>query len=460
MLNLAWRHVRQHFGQWCAVALVETVVGVLVTWSLGLVIAGAQAGGDVAQAYGSIGGVQLVFVALTGVGCIVVITRMVVAMCRTEIAQWQLAGVLPRRAAVTVLTVVMLCALLGCSVADVVAAVSWPVFSSFVASSGLPTFPGLHTSIPAAGVWSGWGASVLSAFIAGLLTMRSTMRIEPVELVRLHPMRTTRMGKGSSAWLVFWLTCLVAAYWGISRIPHTDSPESLESSMSGYWGCGLLLLLALQAGSPIIFPFTFRQVSRLVPQRRGTAGFTARANVARRGAYTQVMALPLVLGAGILGSLYGMVAQTRDTAQLLGDGNIHVSPWRQMVLLFAGPVIIAIVTGIGTVFATSRQRSLDLERLRALGISTPTMAVSMVLEFMIYMLGTTVLCYVVLWINSILFATALRHGPLPGAHTAWPGPMPALIIAVGCLVSLGSAAALVAGRTLQQTRQQRHLMAS
>jgi len=223
---------------------------------------------------------------------------------------------------------------------------------------------------------------------------------------------------------------------------------------SAYWGCALLaMMVALAIGRPL--GLIFRAICLLLPSGDGVGIYLTKAAVLRRSVYSSAMVAPLLVGEGAVGSIYGMDQQIRGTTDILGVVGASISPPRQMMLVFGGSVLVTMATGVGVVFATSRQRWIDLSRLRAMGVGVAVLLGGMLLEFIIYFIGTSEICYLALSVNGFMIARAMDEGPVPGSHFVSPSLVPLAIIASGVLVSLLCALMFVGARTLDRWRNPR-----
>lgn len=97
-LKIAINSVARGAASWLALIITSAVLMVVLTLSIGLIVAGASARGEIQEAYVSMGGVALGFTVLTGL----ISFRLVVSTCvrlqRQDVALWQIAGVLPTAA--------------------------------------------------------------------------------------------------------------------------------------------------------------------------------------------------------------------------------------------------------------------------------------------------------------------------------------------------------------------------
>jgi putative ABC transport system permease protein len=450
MVFLGLKELRRQGRAWASVVFVQLVTSLLLALSLGLTISGATQGtGDVQGEYSSLGGVQIGFVVLAGIACVAVMTRIVVSMNRAAIAQWQLAGLSPRRASRTIFLMTVMSALAGCSIGAALGLVAWKPFGAFVLSASMPFLPALREPMGVAPALGAFAAGVSTCVVAAALNLRKVSRIEAVEVVRLHPMAASGRSwkRGSLALLL--LGGLGAAYWGISVAAPITNADDLGGIVGSYWGCALLLILVTVAAGDVVFPAVFRVVCAFLPRSLGVSAFLARGGVMRRGCYSSAMLVPLLVAGGVVGSTYGMVYQAMDVARVLGADAGTMSPPRQMLLIFGAPVIVAMSTTVATVFATSRQSLKDVAQLLVLGTSRAAVVRSTILEHVVYLLATLSLCYGILCVNGWFVAFALSRGPVPGARFVAPGWAPLLVIGSGSALALLVALLPIAGRALR-----------
>lgn len=137
-LKIAINSVARGAASWLALIITSAVLMVVLTLSIGLIVAGASARGEIQEAYVSMGGVALGFTVLTGL----ISFRLVVSTCvrlqRQDVALWQIAGVLPTAALAIMIVEIFLVTIVSALLGGLTAMVLWPEYTHFVDDSGLP----------------------------------------------------------------------------------------------------------------------------------------------------------------------------------------------------------------------------------------------------------------------------------------------------------------------------------
>lgn len=409
-------------GRRAWVALVVSVLGMGVVFALllGLVIVGAGTSGEAQDAFAAVGGVALGFSVLTGVVNLSQVARVSVFLRRRPMAQWQVAGVLPRQAFAVVWAQVILVCVLGGVVAAMLAPVMWVPFSEFVRGAGLPSAPGLSGPIPiTATAWAA-ATSVLVGSIGGLRAARLSAR--PDVLSALQGVQEPSGRRQQWATLLRGMAVVLlcvgvgALYWAISRVPVRTEDE-LGDFLTVYPGMGMLLLvvIALAAG-PLVTGLT-RTVARLVPVRDATlGGYLASRQAASRVDHTRGLVMPVALATAVIGVVLSWTVTLGRTLQQSGGGEVR-APAAQLALLLGGPVAIAVFSSVSVSYATLDTRIRDAALLTAMGTRPVTLYRQVVAEAWLYSLMSAIIGYGVIVVNDRVIHVALAHGPVPDIAT-------------------------------------------
>ena len=166
---------------------------------------------------------------------------------------------------------------------------------------------------------------------------------------------------------------------------------------------------------------------------------------------TTVLVAPVVVAAGINGSIMGMARQIRQisSAQGIPSSDIQISPSGQILLEFVSPLILATVATYCAIAVTGRQRSIGVALLRLEGVPIRCLVRSSIIEALVYSLGSTLLCQSALATNAFLMGEALSLGPIPSGRYVGIGWSSLLVLGVSfCFLGLTLALATLvqAGR--------------
>lgn len=334
-LKIAVNSVIRGASSWLSLIVASVVLMVVVTLSIGLIVAGVAAGGDAQQAYASMGGVALGFTVLTGFASFRLVVGTCVRLQRRDVALWQIVGVLPRTARliliVEILLVTALSALLGALVSEAV----WPWYAGFVATSGLPRSDVLTYPIPVVAMITGVATTAVVSLMSGLGSARQIARADVVTAVR--PSETTQSSPRHSRVLFVVVTVLLIAgtvtlYFTIGHVSPVTDADDLVGVLSAYPGMGLLVCLffAMICG-PVV-----RGLVALIRAigLGGTPGFLASREAAARPRLTQALVMPISLAAAAIGMMTSWIhlVTTVMAARAPGSGSVSAPP-RQMALL-------------------------------------------------------------------------------------------------------------------------------
>ncbi|EGY77292.1 FtsX-like permease family protein [Cutibacterium avidum] len=437
-LKIAVNSVIRGASSWLSLIVASVVLMVVVTLSIGLIVAGVSAGGDAQQAYASMGGVALGFTVLTGFASFRLVVGTCVRLQRRDVALWQIVGVLPRTALliliVEILLVTALSALLGALVSEAV----WPWYAGFVATSGLPPSDGLTHPIPVVAMITGVATTAVVSLVSGLGSARQIARADVVTAVR--PSETTQSSPHHSRVLFVVVTVLLIAgtvtlYLTIGHVSPVTDADDLVGVLSAYPGMGLLvcLVFAMICG-PVV-----RGLVALIRAigLGGTPGFLASREAAARPRLTQALVMPISLAAAAIGMMTSWIhlVTTVMAARAPGSGSVSAPP-RQMALLLGGPVIVACVCASAIVLATSSHRREDNALLLVSGSTPGLVRAKTVLEALVYAAVCLVCSYTIVTVNDLAMVAALSAGPVPDVRATPPGWSACAVVGFGFTLTL------------------------
>ena len=316
---------------------------VVLTLSIGLIVAGASARGEIQEAYVSMGGVALGFTVLTGL----ISFRLVVSTCvrlqRQDVALWQIAGVLPTAALAIMIVEIFLVTIVSALLGGLTAMVLWPEYTHFVDDSGLPHSDVLTGPLPLVAMVIGIATTAGVSLLSGVRSAKKVVREDLVSASQSGiPPSTTVGAKITTAIAAIVLVAgTVTLYLVIGHADRISDPEQLNEVLTSYPGMGLLnCLLFAVVSRPLVRALT--AVLRGIPL--GTPGFLATREASARPALTRALVVPITLAAAAVGVMSSWIHELTWVMDTLAPESGSVSaPPRQLFLLLGGPVVVVCV---------------------------------------------------------------------------------------------------------------------
>lgn len=434
---------------WVSVGVLVVVGSCLLGLSSGMIVAGARAGGDAGEEYASLGGMQVAFVALSVVVMLPLLTSAAVGVDARRVSRWQLVGASVRQCVWVYYLMLVVVALLGSLAGGALAFLAWPSYARCLARAGFPVVAGLHGGLSGIALIIGVSSSLVAVLSSGWLSLRSLSRLDVMGAVA-SGLAAKRRGWARPILGTLLLAGLVAGYAGIASMDPVPDARRLDGLLSAYWGEALGLLVVVALLDSYVTPVVVRLVSGLLPTDVSGALFLARGMARRRVMVSTAVVMPLTVAAGVVGSIMGMVRQVRQIALVQGVpvASLQISPSGQILMEFAPPVVLAVVTAFCVTLVTGRRRAHDIALLRVSGIGSGPVIRSAVCEAGVYVLSAGVMCMLALDLNARAVGFALGHGPVPGATYAGVGFSAPLVLVAGFALL----AVLLAGMTSFQSR--------
>ena len=342
-LKIAISSVARGAASWLALIITSAVLMVVLTLSIGLIVAGASARGEIQEAYVSMGGVALGFTVLTGL----ISFRLVVSTCvrlqRQDVALWQIAGVLPTAALAIMIVEIFLVTIVSALLGGLTAMVLWPEYTHFVDDSGLPHSDVLTGPLPLVAMVIGIATTAGVSLLSGVRSAKKVVREDLVSASQSGiPPSTTVGAKITTAIAAIVLVAgTVTLYLVIGHADRISDPEQLNEVLTSYPGMGLLnCLLFAVVSRPLVRALT--AVLRGIPL--GTPGFLATREASARPALTRALVVPITLAAAAVGVMSSWIHELTWVMDTLAPESGSVSaPPRQLFLLLGGPVVVVCV---------------------------------------------------------------------------------------------------------------------
>ena len=430
MLRLVLADLVANARVWLGTLLVAAVTAAVGAVVAGDIATALEVGGNEALALYGIGGLIVVLTAVTALIVVGAVTGLTVTLQQRAYALWQLVGIRPVlvRAVVTaqLLIVSLLGAVLGCLAA---APVLGPLFRyTFADSPDLarlqPTF-GPVTAVP------------VILFVALVVTVGGSRsagraaRTPPIRSLREADLPDRRMTV--ARWLagVGTLGVVVAI---VASLPGTG----LDTMAVPLMLIGPLVAGALAAFGPLFLAPLVRAWTSVLPATASAAWYLARSNTAANAARSTATISPLMVAIALAGGLYaanGTVGAATSAGSGLTTGSV--------VLLIGGPLSLAVLGAVATIFMSSRRREREFALVVAAG-GTPGMVLAAAVAEAVIYVGTALL------LGAVAVAATAVIGGWAAHVTPSFGVLPVLTVAGGSLVLVLAATVLPTAEALRQ----------
>ena len=419
------KELRDLYPMAVSILVVTAVSSWMLTLSLGLTIVGAHASEtDAGAQFAAVGGLQIALTCLSVILCAPSVVRLAIRQDSRRVALWQVIGASPRQARWRYVLLASLSSLVGSLLGALLGYISWPAFTDLVRRTGFLLTPGLESaSINIGALVSGPLSAFGVVLLATLFGSAVMSRIDPVQAVAEIPEQRGKTGVLRLFLSIAVVAGISAGYIALANTSPVTNPDTLGGLISAYWGAALGLLLAYGISDKALVRPVVRLVGALFSFTKSYSWFIAKTSACRRSIVSTSVITPLVVAAASVGSVFGMVAQTKDVSVALGQSEeeIQVSPPGQIILVFGLPVIIAASSAIVSVYLTSRLRNHDIALLEVLGAQPSTIRAAAVCESLIYYLSSTIIAFLILSVNAFVMGKVLATGPVPHASPVWFG---------------------------------------
>lgn len=414
--------------QWIAVGVFVMIAVCMLSLSVGFIAAGAPYAADtvdlglrdVGEEYISLGGMQTAFTVFAMLAIVPAVVNTCISMDSRRLAKWQLAGASVRQSQWFYWLTLLVDSVVASAIGGVVAIVLWRPYANWALRVKFPDVARMHGALWGGAVPIGIASGIMVTALAGLFGLRSISRVDVITAARStglaqrtrHPLRNL-LG-------IAVLAGVIAGYIGVSKQPTNLKPETLSGMLAAYWGAALGLALVLALCDSWITPLTVRLVSHVLPQTVRLDDFLAAGSANRHVRMSTSMVTPLCVATITVGSIMGMVRQTKNVALAQGVRveQLEVSPGGQIIFEFITPVLLALVAVCCLVVITGEQRNFDTALLLIAGVPRHTIIGSAIAEAFLYTLTAAVLSLAALLLNAVVIGAALNAGPVPGAGFA------------------------------------------
>lgn len=429
-----FKEIRDFQAAATAILVMTFITSWLLSLSLGMTIVGAQASKtEAGEQFSALGGLQIALTCLSVLLCLPSLVKIAVSRDSRHIALWQVIGASPSQARRRYIAISSFSAFLGSATGGLLAFVSWPLFGRIIQRTGLLLLPALSDPLSYWAVIFGGLVSFLVLTLSMISGTRKMKEIEPVEAVSSTPESFATKNRFRYLLSLVLVLGVIAVYIAIAATPPMTDMEQIGGLLSSYWGTALVLLLAYGISDHLLITPVVRGIGLLPLFNHLDSWFIASTSAKRRSTLSTSMITPLVVAGASVGSIFGMVNQTKNIVLSLGasESDLHVSPTSQIILIFGAPVIISAFSGLLSVYLTNEWRKHDIALLQTLGSTISTIRTAAILECFIYFVSSVLISTLIIGINSLFVGFAFSRGPVPGASPVWFGSEMYVLLIIG-----------------------------
>lgn len=424
------------------VTLVSALVGVSVLhyWASTtpqMATAAADAGTTLSEVRIA-GQTVYVLTALFGAIALNVVGAATVEAERTLMAQWRLAGALPRQTAAMAVGLVALTALAGSIPGVVLAAVVGPPLIGLINSMAAPGLEAVPVSMHLLPAGITIVLTVLTCLLGALAPARRAGRVPAIDALRTIARPRARLTKWRIA-----LTALGVITTVMIVIAAISAPATSSSPVTIAFYLGLCLILTLHAAAPALVPAIMRVWSLLLTVIRWPAPQIARRSALSRSQISSATIAPLAAGLGFVGVLIGTINTFQAQVRTIGVTEMNVvDSW--IIAIIATVMLIG--CSVAVVALTSRHREREFALLRTAGATPTTLSRIVLLEALLYVATALLLATVTTLATILTLAWLGARAGLPFAPQ-FPG-LTLTIFAAGAYLATTAAIALPARKAI------------
>lgn len=408
MITLILSDLRANARVWVGILLVATAAGFAASIGAGLLETANAYEGPTRKALQNASSPVLIFSGFTALVVLSSTANLTVSLQRRSYALWQILNVRPIFVAVIVELQLAIVSALGAIIGAILSAVAFRGLFDFLFASwnfSTPVEPHTNISTLIAVILAIIGIVVIS----GLRGAKNAATTSPLQALTEPEPPKIRM-----TWIRYLLTALaVAATYGLVSM-MVDGDVQTVTSTSILIAPAIVMIMA--AAGPLLLPLTLRAWTWIVPARVSTSWYLARHAARYRVTQSTATISPLMVGIGLAGGIYTCVEILAEyVRQQSGDASGYVLEPGQAVQLLGGPLLIAGIGAAATVFMSGGARQREIALLQAAGSTQRQIAVSAILEAVIYTLTAMLLAFIAVVTTAFIVSSSLGMS-LTGIH--------------------------------------------
>lgn len=406
MIRLIFSDLLGHARVWVGALAVVSAVGFIAAIAAGLIETGLSHDGDMQEMLVSMGGGALTFAAIAALVVLASTANLTVALQQRSYALWQLVGIRPRLVTAVVLTQLVIVGVCGGLIGSGIAFVALaPVVSLVLADWNF--LAGLAPILTLRGIAIVVAALAVVVVMGGWRGALRAGRTAPIAAIREPEPATLQMG-----WLRILL--LLATAGGTVAVAVQLTGGTLQRIMELGLFLTPLIIAAMAAAGPLLFPLIMRAWTAVLPSRASVSWYLARNSARHRLNLSTSAISPLMVGIGLTGGLYTSVGTLSAAVMERGMQDITLT-MNGVVLVLGGPLLISAVGAASTVFMSGQSREREFALIRAAGSTTSVIALAAVWEAVIYA-GTATLLGVVATVTGGMMMGAALGLAYPAIH--------------------------------------------
>ncbi|MET4061826.1 putative ABC transport system permease protein [Arthrobacter sp. UYP6] len=393
VLGDLWIHARV----WWGILMVSVATGGIGAIGAGLIETGNHYGGDVQY---DLAGASTILIVLSAATALIVLSStadLTVALQQRSYALWQLAGLSPLTVAAVVLCQLAVVGSLG-------AAIGWGFVKVFAAPIFDWLWQPLEFAEPTSVHLGAAGFAVLVVvqslvvMLGGLRGARTASRVSPIEALRAA--EATPLSFGWFRILLF--IALLTATGALSLSLMRADFETIA-------GNAILLVPMIAALFAVAGPVVFRPVLKawtsIIPSRWSASWYLARNSAAYRLGQSSASIAPLMIAVALPGGLFTTAASLSAAVGEKRELSAGV-----VILMLGGPLLLAGIGAVATVFMSGYAREREFALIRAAGSTTSLIVLTAVWEALIYTVTAAILATTAIVVGAGVLALALDVG--------------------------------------------------
>jgi putative ABC transport system permease protein len=423
MIRLAIAELRTDIRLWGGPFLVALTAAAFVHiaavywWTLG-----TPAGAALIESFGSTvdearAGSYLVYVT-TAIPAIAVLgstSAATIHALSTRIARWRLSGALPAQVKRSVIIQVLVVNVAGAVVGVLVATPFLQPAIDLLVQMVTRTPQSIPVDNSPTAALLTIIASSLVCYFAALRPAGRASRVPAVHAIRLTetPGRSMSVSRWILGGILACLTLLQLAITGLLAATSTGDIGMAAENLTLTLYLGVLLLATIAAFAPALVPALITAWTAIIPADASTPWFLSRHSAATHPAQTSAAVLPITVGLGLYGILFGVIA-TWQNALIAQGSTVQLNSLDTYVMLTPAAVITLVGT-IASVIMTTRKRVRDYALLRTAGANPGTLLAASLAHAIIYTLTAFALALTITAITVSAAALALTPSGAPFA---------------------------------------------
>ena len=394
MIKLVVADLWTHARVWAGVLLVCIATGGIGAVSVGLIETGNHYGGSIQY---DLAGASTILILFSTAAALIVLssaTGLAVALQQWTYAVWQLAGLAPGLVTAVVLAQLAVTGAVGAVTGwAVVKVFSAPIFGWLWRPLNFAEDISVHLS--GTGLAGIAAAQCLVVLAGGFGGARRAGRVSPLEALRTA--ETAMIPFGWVRGLVLLVLAGAAAAFSVSL---------MQAEFETIAGSALLLIplfaAVLAAAGTVVFQPVLKGWTSLVPRRWSASWYLACNSAGYRLGQSTASITPLMMATALSGGIFTTAATLSSAVGEKRELSVGV-----VILMIGGPLLLAGVGAMATVFMSGYAREREFALIRAAGSTAALVVLAAIWEALIYTVTAAVLGTAAILAGAVVLALAL-----------------------------------------------------